>query len=64
MLFADHVHIKPDSVWYLLDPGEGDRKVVAIVSLRINWRLVTHLKRTPRMMMIITTIMQRVKIQH
>ena len=29
MLFADH--IQPDSVWYQLDPGEGDGSMVVIV---------------------------------
>ena len=29
MLFADHVHVQPDSVWCQLDPGGGeDGKVV------------------------------------
>ena len=23
MLFADHVHVQPDSVWCQLDPGRG-----------------------------------------
>ena len=29
MLFADHV--QPDPVWYQLDPGEGDGKMVVVV---------------------------------
>ena len=29
ILFADHV--QPDSVWYQLDPGEGDGSMVVIV---------------------------------
>ena len=31
MLFADHVHVQPDSVWCQLDPGVEDGKFVVIV---------------------------------